>query len=173
MIACRPVRYSKKGMIAATVFILLSPVCMYLSQLDFIAYGVILQLLGLSSISIGIYSAIRYSILEFQYMIYDRDGKSDLAIVRIMNDRSSEIFRLSLDCYLEIEEKTKGSIKRIKGKYGKISRKMNYRVNLDPKKAYIAVFKLNEEICTVEFEPDFVFIREMELRKKTEKDDIQ
>ncbi len=173
MIACRPVRYSKKGLIAAAVFILLAPVCIYVSQLSFVMYGVVLQIIGLLSLALGLYTAVRYSAIELQYMIYDREDKSDFAIVRIMNDKSTEVFRLSFDCYLGIVEKTKDCIKEIENKHGKISRKLNYTVNLNPKMAYVAAFKINEEICTVSFEPDSVFIREMEKRKITEKDDIQ
>ncbi len=172
MIACRPIRNSKKGAVVSLWLMLMMPLCLYLSQLEFVFYGAVLQFVGFISLALGIICACRYVLCEHQYMIYDKNnGKSDFSVVRISGKNSKEVFRISFDCYIGMIKKEKEYKKELREKFGEIKNRVDFSVNLNSPTAYTAVFEINSQKTAVTFEPDSVFYKEMEKRRRTKENE--
>lgn len=153
-----PLKKNKPSIVISLILFICAGVCLIFDGLG-IGYSLILQLITVITAVAAIFITARYTLSNFTYKLTrfdDIERSPSFAVIKSQGTKNKQVCNLSLLTAIAVVPKA--PLKEIEYKYGKITRRFNYCVNMFPEKSYYYIFEFNGSISTIEFESNSDFL---------------
>ncbi len=158
---------SKKQRVLSALFVVFSVVVWTLGSLSYngqeLPYRGLIQLAAIMMMVCGLQVMVRYALSEFRYILEDKDdGNSDLLIYKRQGERDVKVCHISL--YSVVTLFKFGEITDYQSIYGKIDNRFNYCQNMGKENMYLILYRDDDKLIEIRFEPDKEFADEIKRR---------
>ena len=158
---------SKKQRVLSALFVVFSVVVWTLGSLSYngqeLPYRGLIQLAAIMMMVCGLQVMVRYALSEFRYILEDKEnGDTDLLIYKRQGERDTKVCHVSL--YNVITLFKYGEIADYQSRYGKVDNRFNYCQNMGKENMYLILYRDDDKLIEIRFEPDKEFADEIKRR---------
>lgn len=158
---------SKKQRILSALFVVFSVAIWTLASLNYNGYELpfkgLIQIAAITMMVCGIQLMVRYSLSEFRYILEDLDdGNTDFLVYKRQGERDVKVCHVSIGSVVALFKY--GDEPDFQKKYGKTANRFNYCQNLGKENMYVLLYRDDDKLIEIRFEPDEAFVNAIKQR---------